>query len=47
MIEIIVPNKRYNSSIPNLGEDLSSNELADICKRITGRTEFKITLDDN
>jgi len=47
MIEIIVPNKRYNKNVPNLGEDLTDDELCDICKRITGNTLFKKTLDNN
>ena len=47
MIEIIIPNKRYNKNVPNLGEDLTDDELCDICKRITGNTLFKKTLDNN
>lgn len=47
MIEIILPNKRYNKQVPNLGEDLSNEELSDICKRVTGKTEYKKILDNN
>ena len=47
MVEIIIPNKRYNRDIPNLGEDLTDEELIDICQKITGQTSFKKTLDNN
>ena len=47
MVEIIIPNKRYNRDIPNLGEDLTDEELKDICQKITGQTSFKKTLDNN
>lgn len=47
MVEIIIPNKRYNSGIANLGEALSGDEITDICMKVTGQTEYKLTLDNN
>lgn len=46
MIEIVVPNKRYNRNVPNLGEDLTKQEIIDICFAITGKKDFRLILDN-
>lgn len=47
MIKIILPNKRYNAGIRNLGEDLTKEELEEICYLTTGRREYEKVLDNN
>ena len=47
MIKIIVPNKRYNRKIPTLAEDLTNEELEDICYLTTGKRDFVLVKDNN
>ena len=47
MIKIIVPNRRYRQNIPSLGEDLTNEELQDICYSITGTKDFELVKDNN
>ena len=47
MIKIVVPNRRYNRGILSLGEDLTNEELQDICYLTTGSKEFELVKDNN